>query len=70
MSDEYENLAIIIADGCNRAKSVEVRKNVWMDGDEQKTEYVCICRLKSGGFSRKTADSVEEAIRKSVANVD
>lgn len=65
-----ENIIDVIVDGCNRAKSVEIRKHLWMDGDEQKVEYVCICRLKTGGFSRKTADTAESAIRKAVANVD
>lgn len=65
-----EDILDVITDGCNRAKSVEIRKNVWLDGDVPKTEYVCICRLKDGGFSRKTADTVEAAIRKAVANVD
>jgi predicted exporter len=67
---EESELIDVIIDGCNRAKSVEIRKNLWMDGDEQKVEYVCICRLKTGGFSRKTADTAEAAIRKAVADVD
>ena len=65
-----EDLINVIEQACNDAKSIEIRKHRYMDGDEQKVEYVAIARLKAGGFTRKTADSCEEAIRKCAADID
>lgn len=65
-----EELIDVIIDACSRAKSLEIRKHVYIEDDQQKTEFVAIGRLKGGGFSRKTADSCEKAIRLCAADID
>ena len=67
---EETELKDILIDGCDRAKSIEIRRHEYVDGDEVKVEYVAIGRLKTGGFSRKTADDLETAVRKCVADID
>lgn len=65
-----EDLNDLLIDGCNRATSIEIRKHVYFDGEKERTEYVAIARLGRGGMSRKTADTLEEAVRKCVADID
>ncbi len=48
----------------NTFKSVEIRKNLWMDGDEQKLEYVSVGRIRDSGFSRASGSTIEKSLER------
>lgn len=66
-----ENSAVeeLILDLTERCKSVEIRKNVYMDGDTQKTEYVAIGRIDRG-MSRGTGTTLLAALNHLDAKAD
>lgn len=52
------------------AKSVEIRKNTYTNGDKEETEYVGIARYDRAGFDRTTAFSLEKCVSKLAARVE